>query len=203
MTVFKTKHVRRILVLLLAVFLLPAAVSAQTAFGVPAGDRIIEVDLSYPSDHARVQVREGELIRIRFAGASAYALQPHFRGEAGDTVEFVVYEVEARPHGAERVRELQRFDVAPGLLGRAETHPPIDVRLEGVRMGTFASTAPEDSRELGAGELRRLFGASGVCCIVCDGVTICACSVETSCGSCCSDSCCGGDDDRSPFEPNW
>lgn len=204
MTVFKTKHVSLAFSLLLAYLFLPASVSAQTAFGVPTGDRIIEVELSYPSDHARVQVREGDLIRIRFSGGYSYALQPHFRDEAGETVEFVVYAVEARPHGAESVRELQRFDVAPGLLGRAETSPPIDVRLEGVRVGTFESRAPEDPRQMGAGELRNLFGASGVCCIYCEGVMICACSVQTRCGSCCSDSCCGGpSEDSPPLEPNW
>jgi hypothetical protein len=199
MKVFKANHLT--LTLILTSLLLPASLSAQTAFGVPSGNRIIEVDLSYPTDHARVEVREGELIRIRFAGANAYALQPHFRGEAGETVEFVVYEVASRPDGAERVREVQRFDVAPGLLGRAETNPPIDVRLEGVRVGTFKSTAPEIPQEFGSGELRNMFGASGVCCIYCKGVMICACSVQTSCGSCCSDSCCSGDDDRTPFEP--
>jgi len=203
MRILKTKHASLVLFLLLAYLLLPASVSAQTAFGVPTGDRIIEVDLSYPSDHARVRVREGDLIRIRFDGGYAYALQPHFPSEGGETVEFVVYEVETMPDGAEKVRERQRFDVAPGLLGQAETSPPIDVRLEGIRVGTFESRAPEDPREMSAGELRNLFGASGICCIYCNGVMICACSVETKCGSCCSDSCCGGPNkDSPPLEPN-
>jgi hypothetical protein len=179
---------------------LPASLAAQGAFGVPSGDRIITAELTCPVDHVRVEVREGTLIRVQFTGGLSYALQPHLPGRDQKTVEVVLYQLATRPDGAERIREIQRCEVAQGLVGRAETNPPIEIQLEGLRVRSFETKAPEDPQEMGANELRNLFGASGSCCMHCNGVTICACSVQTSCGSCCSDSCCGGHE-RSPFEP--
>lgn len=202
MRVLKTKHASLVFSLFLASLLLPASLSAQTAFGVPTGDRIVEVELGYLGRHARVEAREGELIRIRFQGGHAYAFQAHFPGEADDEVEFVVYEV-ASENGAEQVRELRRVPVAPGLLGIAPTNPPIDIRLGRVRLGVFDSVAPEHPSELKPGTLRRLFGKSSTCCSFCDGVSICACAVQTSCGSCCSDSCCDDDGEPSLFEQGF
>ena len=40
---------------------------------------------------------------------------------------------------------------------------------------------------LGVGEL---VGDGGECCLTCSGVTVCACAVTGSCGSCCVGSCC-------------
>jgi len=196
------RHLRVLVVLFLtcAALTLPTSLSAQSAFGVPTGDRIVEADLEYLGKRAHVEVREGELIRIRFQGGYAYVLQPHVSEEGQDQVEFVIYELATTQEGAEQVREIQRVRVAPGLAGVAATKPPIDIRLAGIRVGVFPSVAPEDPSELDPGTLRRIFGESSTCCSFCDGVSICACAVQTSCGSCCSDSCCDDDGEPSLFE---
>ena len=185
-----------LLVLMLLSVTLPSPVFAQdscegTVFAT-APVRLIHGELTLPEGNVmHFSVREGELLLVRGlldSSNETVALQVSGSEEAGFSVrrfgsisevpehpEFVDQgSVRLRPHVSESAI---LGDLSIKILGtewRSMDTPPMSTpgRLEG-----------EEA-------LRNV--AAGSCCVTCGSVTACGCAVSHSCGSCCSDPCCGG-----------
>lgn len=169
------------------------------AFAVPVSDRVIEGELIF-GDDSRVgfKVREGMMLTVRLQGGRGYGLSPLV--EDGGEIHFAVYELE-RSAAGERVREIGEFVAGLGGTSPAPTAMPLDVAVLDITSREFSVRPSEDPTQLTPDELRKTYGLSD-CCIYCDGRTLCGCSVETSCGTCCSGECClGGGGSNPRFHP--
>lgn len=183
----------------------PQAIAAQgvldgAAFSVPVSDRVIEGELIF-GDDSRVgfKVREGMMLTIRIQGGQSYGLSPLV--EDNGEVQFAVYELE-RSTAGERVREVGEFVTGVGGTSAAPTAMPLDVAVLDVSSRKFSVPPPDDPASLTPEDLRGTYGLTD-CCVNCGTRTICGCSVETSCGSCCSGECCLGGGGGSPrFQPS-
>jgi hypothetical protein len=174
------------LALLLAVSLsfgLPpdAAQDSSHEYAVPlSGDRIA-LTIALPGGaEARVGVLNGGLVRVTPKGLATIGLLPVL---AGTEVVLTVVVVTPRS-GGEAVRQVGTITLTAGQ--------PRLVAAAGVAfMVTLTDVRPP------APASPNLTGCI-ICCLTCNGVTVCGCEVVMDCGRCCCPDGCGctPDDDR-------
>jgi|SRR5437660_194387 len=133
---------------------------------------------------------EGGMIRMEIEGRGIFGFTPIRRGQSDGVVAVKVFRItKVQKDGqvvGERIKELQTNEAGnqpTALSGLADNEPRIMIQLVGVREYpkiTKVSSPPQ----IGG------LGDTGGCCVACNGIKVCACSVDASCGSCCVGVCC-------------
>lgn len=145
------------------------------AFAVPAFNEVIEFDI-FDEDEliATVTVRGGTFATVT-ANGSYLGISPQVLD--GGAASFVVYEIERMPDGREKISERE-------IIEFANFDSEIVIRFTEysfiVKHINDFETYP------------KMMKSCDRCCIYCNGRQVCACSVATSCGSCCCSDCCEG-----------
>ncbi|MCP4662747.1 MAG: hypothetical protein GY856_45720 [bacterium] len=187
-----------------------ALVAGTGAYGVPASNRIVvgELELS-TGTIVKFAVLEGAMLTVKeLEGEHYIGYVPRIVDESGLEVDFAVFEITEMGEGNEAVRYLERF----GVNGAGFTAATSGVVAEhtGVKVTQIAKSrlSDEDVKMIQKQLVPRVdFGSeptataagvppvvpmAGTCCVTCEDIRVCGCSVEHSCGSCCESPCCGG-----------
>lgn len=189
--------------LLLAVvwilFTLPALASAQQAFTIPRSDRVIYGQLTLPNKSiARFAVRDGTWVTVEVPMAHYFF---GFLGQINDSTElpnFIPFELQRITPYKTKVNELDKTgfnspdrqdparDIAVGQKVTFKSARGIKLWVTGKGESVFEEPYISDASQYSSEELEKGFGysSSSSCCVTCQGATVCADSVETSCGSC-------------------
>lgn len=139
---------------------------------------------------ARITVMDGGTARITVSGKQRLGLVPALK-EGSLDVDLVEFTKDPAT-GVETSRNLRRLTLLPGENKRfEEADVPVDVEWQGTKAAatqTASATASSSTDEVMPMGPR----GCGNCCITCGEYQICACGVETPCGSCCCIQCCEG-----------
>jgi len=167
-----------------------AVAKYEQAKTIPISDRLITLDLTL-DNHSPFEVTqlEGGLIRVEKEGAWTVGFTPYIRdantGEIAVKV-FQIYTIQ-RDNVAvgEGIVELQTLHAGNETNNHKENFTFGD-SLFSIQIAAKENRFKPDKSKI---YIQSQEG-SGSCCVTCDGIRICGCSVVASCGSCCYPSCC-------------
>jgi|GEM_PF-6432784 len=128
---------------------------------------------------------EGAPIRVTRNG-STVVIATHLDSENLNRVHAKIYKV--FPVGVqlgEGMAEVGSLDI--GKTASEFNEGDLACKIEVVQIVVDMKTT-EDRNEFSRVHL--MGGGTGQCCLTCDGITVCGCGVDGSCGSCCVGSCC-------------
>lgn len=160
---------------------LAAPVKARTYRVSPTGI-FVTVEVRFPEKSpVSLKIEDGTLGRITVDGRT-YGIVP-LTNNSIDAIEVIVNEIRTIETGDESLSEIERIVCGPTQKSAA-AKVPFQVRVLAL---AFAEPSAEPPAQ-----------RSGIepnlpcenCCVTCQGMTSCACAVQTPCGSCCCGRCC-------------
>jgi len=172
---------------LLLLLVLPSYAGAQP-FSIPNSDTQIHGEIELPDGQIATFSRvEGGIVTIRDEATGAfYALIANLKDRSPGQANILTLEIRDQPEGSQSAEELDQFVLAVDESSRVPTGSGMfAVTLTGINEGRFPSLyLPDGPLELGSKEdlLGDIF--QPLCCVTCNGFTVCADSVSLSCGSC-------------------
>lgn len=175
------------------------------AFAVPASAKVLEGTLFLPDGQTgTVRVRDGAMIRLHDnSTGETYTVVPAISKEDPGVVNVLVLSAFKMENGEEGVEQVG--DIQTQTLGSDGGINTIAGSF-GVRFDRIGDQVIEDDIVgLRHDSLEQILAHEKViqessCCVSCDGYTVCACSVNLLCGSCCASGCCPGDGGRKPIQ---
>jgi hypothetical protein len=141
----------------------------------PKYDRLIEGDLALPGGGiAQFLIRENDALVVRTKGRRDwYGMMPM----AGDRSEpgLVFFKI-SHAGGMDRIDRLgdraeisvSDFEAVPRVMGDFEIH------INGIKLCKSGSS----------GSYQNIYGEDALCCVTCDGITVCGSAVSMNCDSC-------------------
>jgi hypothetical protein len=183
-----------------SILTLPALASAQGAYTIPRSDRVILGELTLPGGvTARFTVRDGTWVTAEYPKHYFFG----FLGQINDSTDqpnFIPFELRRDKTDYDRitVNELDKTgfnlrdrqdparDIAIGQKVTFSSARGCKLRVTGRGEAVFETPYISDASQYSEEDLEKQFGysASTNCCITCQGATLCASGVDTSCGSC-------------------
>jgi len=159
---------------LLAVALAPTVHSRPTPVVAPQA-KIIVLDLTVDGRSPfHVAVPEGSAARMGVAGGPSLELTPR---TSGDALDLEVVDVAINPGTGEETRStIERLRLERGVPATFQVGATSIAAL-------WVDIKTSLKRQAVTDECTQ-------CCITCQQVTVCACSVECICGKCCCQQCC-------------
>lgn len=159
----------------------------------PAGAAVVLSITGHSGEAFRVVAPEGQLASYHdFSTGRALAIVPRIVDAAGGDLDLDVYRLEAGAYSEPMVLR-ERIDSIRAKVGYP-SHLSLEefLRIDVIQfvptvtasgpMSTLSTVAVENP-----GETLLPAPGGGPCCITCDTVTVCGCSVSGSCGSCTGD----------------
>ncbi|MEK6408524.1 MAG: hypothetical protein AABN34_16470 [Acidobacteriota bacterium] len=165
---------------------LPLSEQAKT---IPISNNQITLKITLDGGQSVLATQyEGGMIRLEMEGGEIFGLTPYKRGLGDAVVNLKIFRIIRIKKGGkvvgEGITELETSVIgnqpSRTLSSLANNEPRFSVQLVGIKEYSKI-------KEIG---LRPQYEAAGTCCVTCDGMKTCACSVETTCGSCCIGVCC-------------
>jgi len=176
--------------LLMALMVLVPCVSAAQVFSIPSSaDAQIRGRIELPDGQSALFSRvEGGIVTIRDEASGAlYALVANLKDAPQGKVNVLALEVLESPDGQQSAEQLDFAKIKLGHSHRLAT--PIgafDLTLTAIENGSLPSRyLPDGLAEIGEKEedlLGDIF--QPLCCVTCNGFTVCADTVSLDCGSC-------------------
>lgn len=159
----------------------------EQAATVPSSDRLITFKLTL-DNRAPVEVTqlEGGMIRIEKEGSWILGLTPYVRDSSTDEIAVKIFQIS--------VITKENVAVGEGIVELQTLRPykEEDKLLSSFTYGDshFIIQLADKKKTLKSDIRPQLVEYYGNCCVTCDGVRICGCSVNASCGACCAPPCC-------------
>ncbi len=183
---------------------LPTWAHAQEAFAIPRSDRFISGSLTLPGNKtARFIVQDGTWVTVERKGEGAYffAFTGRINDQTGDP-NFIPFRLNRGKTDSEKVDVIEldqdprrspdfpdpARDIPIGESRVFRTARNIELEVIGTGVAKFSAPYISDASTYDPEDLEKRFGYSNaaVCCVTCQGVTVCGSSVDTSCGGCSS-----------------
>lgn len=180
------------------------AIDPPGVFGLPLSNEVVEVEVHFDDGEiVRLAVREGTVFTVRTED-DYFGFSPQIDSE-DEEIEFELWRIKKipGPNGGDSAHAAGMVFAPIGEFAWAGIDQlAFDVKVRSVRTGRDFSmprrghpSLPDDPEEL------RRMSARGTCCVsTCNGSTICGCSVDSACSSCCSGGCCDLDGDPDIFQ---
>lgn len=176
--------------------------AGSTAFSVPISDKLVHGELLLPNgEKAEFFIREGAMLKFKDTEYGYYyGLTPVVED---DEVTFTLFELKEVGDGDEMVFQLSQGQAWVEAESTSLSLPH-DFEFRVLEVLDHSFPADQQVPYLNQLSMRRLQDAmenSGTCCVSCGSTRVCGCMVSLSCGSCCSDSCCGGGSSDGDLDP--
>lgn len=165
------------------------------AYTVPISETKIALEITVDNGRPKkVTQLEGGLIRIEKKGVAIFGFTPYIKDQKTGAVAVKAFSIipiskEGKIVG-ESIREIGSFEPHTDIYSPAAAFNYGDsqftFQLKQVQPGAALNYVSEPDTP---STIAFALGA-GRCCVTCEGVTTCACSVSEDCGSCCAGVCC-------------
>lgn len=166
-------------------------------YSVPSSNRIIEGEISRADGKVvKFGVLEGGLLTFESTEGGSVAISGEIVDEGSRDVRFSVFEIESFGPGLQGLKRVGDLEVREGrpeisaaaknvqvLVSKISPSP----KLTEAEVQAFRQIAMESVPGAEAGN-----PVLATCCVTCGNTRTCGCKVSDTCGSCCTDPCCGG-----------
>ncbi len=159
-----------------AIALVATALSGEGR--ITAGSsQIVRLRLVVDTTPVVLSEREGEMARIDIRGEQVLGVIPAIDTCATNGPCLAIVQITLDPAtGEETLQDLWHVELKVGQTVRFDgAVVPVEIKLVGISAAGAQPPVPN--------------GPCQKCCVICDGITTCACAVETACGNCCCPEC--------------
>lgn len=174
-------------------------------YSIPVSPKVIEGTILLPDGQTgMIRVRDGAMITVRDdRTGETFKLVPAISTEDPGMVNVLVlrsFKTKSGDEGVEQVGDVQGLSLGADS-DFSSIAGPFGLRFERVGDQLIEdATVGLRSDSLGQVLAQEKVIQESSCCVSCDGYTVCACSVNLLCGSCCASGCCPGDGGRRPIQ---
>lgn len=168
-----------------------------SVYSVPLSNRVLEGEISRGDGKVvKFGVLEGGLLTFESGEGQSFAISGEILDQGRREVRFSVFEIESFGPGLQGLKRIGDLEVREGLPESSSAAKGLQVLVSAI--GASQTFSEADVQALRQTAMESVPGDTignpilATCCVTCGSTRTCGCKVSDSCGSCCTDPCCGG-----------